>query len=100
MGVSVLLPGSPRRLGVSGRPSRKPYELGRLGAKYPEAITDTDLQRIDQLIDIIGLNDLEAIMLDDDILKRFDLIVQNCINEPFSPGFVSGIVPEGDDDEG
>lgn len=60
--------------------ARDIFDTSYLLTKYPEAITDTDLQRIDQLIDIIGLNDLEAIMLDDDILKRFDLIVQNCIN--------------------
>lgn len=54
--------------------ARDIFDTSYLLTKYPEAITDTDLQRIDQLIDIIiGLNDLEAIMLDDDILKRFDL---------------------------
>ena len=41
--------------------------------RYPEAISDDDLTRIDQLIDLIGLNDLEVIMQDDDILNRFDL---------------------------
>lgn len=65
---------------VNRTKARDIFDTSYLLTKYPEAITDTDLQRIDQLIDIIGLNDLEAIMLDDDILKRFDLIVQNCIN--------------------
>ena len=58
---------------VNRTKARDIFDTSYLLAKYPEAITDTDLQRIDQLIDLIGLNDLEAIMLDDDILKRFDL---------------------------
>lgn len=58
---------------VNRTKARDIFDTSYLLTKYPEAITDTDLQRIDQLIDIIGLNDLEAIMLDDDILKRFDL---------------------------
>lgn len=58
---------------VNRTKARDIFDTSYLLAKYPEAITDADLQRIDQLIDIIGLNDLEAIMLDDDILKRFDL---------------------------
>ena len=53
--------------------ARDIFDTSYLLSRYPEAITDTDLQRIDQLIDVIGLNDLESIMLDDDILKRFDL---------------------------
>lgn len=53
--------------------ARDIFDTSYLLAKYPKTITDTDLQRIDQLIDVIGLNDLESIMLDDDILKRFDL---------------------------
>ena len=58
---------------VNRTKARDIFDTSYLLAKYPEAITDTDLQRIDQLIDLIGLNDLEAIMLDDDILKHFDL---------------------------
>ena len=58
---------------VNRTKARDIFDTSYLLAKYPEAITDADLQRIDQLIDIIGLNDLEAIMLDDDILNHFDL---------------------------
>jgi len=58
---------------VNRTKARDIFDTSYLLAKYPEAITDTDLRRIDQLIDLIGLNDLEAIMLDDDILNRFDL---------------------------
>ncbi|WP_243896633.1 nucleotidyl transferase AbiEii/AbiGii toxin family protein [Actinomyces bowdenii] len=58
---------------VNRTKARDIFDTSYLLATYPEAITDTDLQRIDQLIDIIGLNDLEATMLDDDILNSFDL---------------------------
>ena len=58
---------------VNRTKARDIFDTSYLLSRYPEAITDTDLQRIDQLIDLIGLNDLEAIMLDDDILNRFDL---------------------------
>ena len=58
---------------VNRTKARDIFDTSYLLSRYPEAITDTNLQRIDQLIDLIGLNDLEAIMLDDDILNRFDL---------------------------
>lgn len=58
---------------VNHTKARDIIDTSYLIATYPEAITDTDLQHIDQLIDIIGLNDLETTMLDDDILNSFDL---------------------------
>ena len=55
---------------VNRTKARDIFDTSFLLHRYPEAISDDDLTRIDQLID---LNDLEAIMLDDDILNRFDL---------------------------
>lgn len=58
---------------VNRTKARDIFDTSFLLHRYPEAISDDDLTRIDQLIDLIGLNDLEAIMQDDDILNRFDL---------------------------
>ena len=58
---------------VNRTKARDIFDTSFLLHRYPKAISDDDLTRIDQLIDLIGLNDLEAIMQDDDILNRFDL---------------------------
>lgn len=53
--------------------ARDVFDTGFLLHRYPDHISDHDLLRIDQLIDIIGLDGLEATMLDDDIISHFDL---------------------------
>ncbi len=58
---------------VNRTKARDIFDTSFLLHRYPEAISDDDLTRIDQLIDLIGLNDLEVIMQDDDILNSFDL---------------------------
>jgi len=58
---------------VNRTKARNIFDTSFLLHRYPKAISNDDLTRIDQLIDLIGLNDLEAIMQDDDILNRFDL---------------------------
>lgn len=58
---------------VNRAKGRDIFDVAYLLAQHPESVSNHDLQRIDQVIDIIGLNDLEAIMLDDDILDYFDL---------------------------
>lgn len=49
------------------------FDTGFLLHRYPDVISDHDLLRIDQLIDSIGLDDLEDIMRHDGILRDHDL---------------------------
>ncbi len=53
--------------------ARDIFDVSFLLNRYSSAVTDSDLQQIDQLVTVCGIDDLEARMASDSILSRHDL---------------------------